>query len=195
LRYFNTKEVVKLDIAEVQDLVANKKWHAASSRALRHYYKHLDKIVGRLQPAAYDFFKFGFGETGLHDGFLLSLNMGDGIGLSEQQISRLRFGQGKSVVEMRILNYEHTLLHVFTFKGLRKVIVDIPSSDPLYYRKGQTSLGQIYSYELVAASPKYLRIEWLLDSGGTIVIEFEKLVYQCKKVKRIAKPKRKVSIS
>jgi hypothetical protein len=187
LRYFDTKEGVKLEIAKVPDLVAEKKWHAASIRALRFYYKHLDKIAGRLQPAAYNFFKFGFGETGLHDGFLLNLNMGDGIGRSEQQISRLKFGQGKSVVEMRILNYEHTLLHVFTFKGLRKVIVDTPSSEPLYYKKGQTSLGQIYAYELVAASPRYLRNEWLLDSGGTIVIEFEKLLYQYKKVKRIAK--------
>jgi hypothetical protein len=79
------------------------------------------------------------------------------------------------------------LIVSFEFRTLRKVIVDIPSKEPLWFEAGQT-LGHIYSCEIVAVSPKYLRIEWLLDSGGTIVIEFEKLLYRSKSFE-IAPPK------
>jgi hypothetical protein len=83
---------------------------------------------------------------------------------------------------MTILNYEKTRLYCFTFKGPRKVVVDIPSADPLYFEEGKT-LGQIYQYEICSVDPRYLSAEWLLDSGGTILIEFEKLTYNSKRIR------------
>ncbi len=88
------------------------------------------------------------------------------------------------IVELRALSYEKELLHTFTFKGLRKVMVDIPSGKPLWFSPAKT-LGQIYSYEVSAASSKYLRCEWLLDSGGTITVEFQKLMYRCEKASKM----------
>jgi len=180
VRYFPVvKEVIKNDNAPVFDETADKKFTAAYFRGLRAYYKHLDSIKARLGRGAYNFFRFGSEDTGLHDGFLLSLNMGDGLGVTQQRFPKLRFGNEKSVVQMQVLNYKRDTLHSFEFKKLRKVVVDIPSEDPLWFTAGKT-LGQIYTYEIVAASPKYLRNEWLLDSGGTITIEFEKLIYRRK---------------
>jgi hypothetical protein len=152
----------------------------------RSYWSHLDEIAERLGPRAYNFFRFGTNEKGLHDGFLLSLNLGDSIALSEASYSRLSFGRGPSKIAMTILDFQKTGLYMFEFKGPRKVVIDIPSDDPLYYKEGKT-LGQIYHYEIASVSPKYLSIEWLLDSGGTIQIEFEKLVYGRKRVRLPAK--------
>jgi hypothetical protein len=189
LIYFkNTKDYLRIGNADravsASDLEAEKAWKLS----WRRYWNHLEKIADRLGVKAYNFFRFGTEETGLHDGYLLSLNLGDSIGLSEKTFPTLRFGRGPSDVVMTILNYEKTRLHRFAFKGPRKVVIDIPSDDPLYFEEGKT-LGQIHHYEVHSVSPKHLSAEWLLDSGGTILIEFEKLIYSCKLVKVPAKRK------
>jgi hypothetical protein len=183
MRYFPfIKASIKNDNAQKYDAEADKKYLAAFQRGIRAYYKHLDKIAGRLGRGAYRFFRFGVEETGLHDGYLLCLSMGDAIDSTTKALPKMHFGSGKSILRMRVLSYSQDIEHMFEFKKLRKVVVDIPSSLPLWFKAGRT-LGQIYSYEIVAPSPKYLRIEWFLDSGGTILIEFEKLGYQFKRLK------------
>jgi hypothetical protein len=160
-------------------------------RSWRRYWSHLDKIADRLGAKAYNFFRFGANETGLHDGYLLSFNLGDSILLSEASYPKLRFSRGPSKVAMTILNFEKTRLYQFVFSGPRKVVVDIPSADPLFFEEGKT-LGQIYHYEICSIAPRYLSVEWLLDSGGTILIEFEKLSYSCKHIK-VPEPKKRPS--
>jgi hypothetical protein len=190
MRYFeSTKDAIIYENSANADPEVAKKQDREFLRKVRLYYKHLDKIADRLGPGAYKFFRWGWGETCLHDGFLLCLSMGDAVAQAEDDYHRLRFGRpgnSKSVVRLRALSYEKELLHTFTFKGLRKVVVDIPSAKPLWFTAGKT-LGQIYSYEVSAASSKYLRCEWLLDSGGTITVEFQKLMYRCEKVSIIKK--------
>lgn len=157
----------------------------------RNYWNHLDEIADRLGPKAYNFFRFCNNDQGLHDGFLLSLNFGDCIALDEAKYSRLRFRRSPSSVALTILNYQKTTVHSFDFKVPRKVALDIPSDDPDCFEEGKT-LGQIMLYEIRAISPKYLAVEWLLDSEGTILIEFEKLIFKTTRVKapqRIGKRK------
>jgi hypothetical protein len=163
-------------------------------RSWRLYWSHLDEIADRLGAKAYNFFRFCHNEAGLHDGYLLSFNLGDSIFLSEASYPRLRFSHGPSSVAMTILNYEKTRLYRFVFKGPRKVVVDIPSADPLFFEEGKT-LGQIYHYEICSVTPRYLSVEWLLDSGGTILIEFEKLSYSCKRIKVPELKKRRLKLS
>ena len=186
----DAKEYLRIGSADrpvsTADLEAEKAWQLS----WRRYWSHLDKIVERLGLKAYKLFRFGTEETGLRDGYLLSLNLGDSIDLSEKSFSRLRFGRGPSTVAMTILNYEKTRLHHFVFKSPRKVVIDIPSADPFDFKEGDP-LGQIYFYEISSATPKYLTVEWLLDSGGTILIEFERLHYSCKRVKFSAKGERR----
>ncbi|MGE0405175.1 MAG: hypothetical protein AB7O65_02670 [Candidatus Korobacteraceae bacterium] len=182
MKYFPfAKNAMKQDSVPVFDRAAQKKFDTAFKRQLVAYLKHLDKIADRLGAPAYKFFRFGFAEASLHDGFLLSFNMGDRVVAGEKIVRKLRFGREESTVRMLILNYAQDMLHVFEFRRLRKVVVDIPTSDPIWFKPGKT-LGQIYSYEVVAISPKYLRVEWLLDSGGEIIVEFEKLIYRGTKV-------------
>jgi len=184
----DAKNYIRGGNADVTDVTAELQRERAWQRCWRRYTNQLDKIADRLGPKAYNFFRFGANETGLHDGYLLSLNLGDSINLSEESFSKLRFGRGPGAVAMTVLNFEKTRRHSFVFKGARKVVVDIPSVDPLYFHVGKT-LGQIYLYEIGSATSKYLSTEWLLDSGGTILIEFEKLLYSCKSVKSAAKRK------
>lgn len=150
-------------------------------RAVARYHKYLETIADRLGPKAYKFFRYGFAETGLHDAYLLSCNFGDALGGSAADARGLRFNRNRSKIEMKMLTDRKDRLHQFVFKGIHKLVVDIPSGRTMDYREG--CLGLIYSYEVVAASSKYLRCEWLLDSGGTIVIESEKIDHFCKRVK------------
>jgi hypothetical protein len=43
------------------------------------YDEHLDSTRNRISKPAYEFFRHGFAETGLHDADLLSLNVGCGL--------------------------------------------------------------------------------------------------------------------
>ncbi|MGA8743347.1 MAG: hypothetical protein WB561_19315, partial [Terracidiphilus sp.] len=107
----------------------------------------MDDIADRLGPKAFKFFRFCHNEEGLSGGFLLSFNVGDSIGLDEASYSRRRFGQGPSTAALVILNYQKTRIYTFVFKGPRRVLVDIPSRDPLYFEEGKT-LGRIQHYEV-----------------------------------------------
>ena len=190
MRFFKTTKAHFLaDNSNSTPVALIKRYDRALLRNEARYHKYLETIADRLGPRAYKFFQFGFAETGLHDAYLLSCSFGDAIDESEQARAKLRFGSGKSILRMTMLTYGKDWLHHFSFRGLRRVLVDIPSDVRMHYHEG--SLGQIYSYEVVSASPKYLRCEWLLDSGGTIVIESQKIDYSCKRVK--PSPKRRYS--
>jgi hypothetical protein len=172
---------MKADNAQEPDLDVLRGLNIALVRSWQEYCKHLEEIVDRIPPKAYEVFRTENEKLDLHDGYLLSLSIGDCLDESPNSMARLRFGRGPSKIEMKILNYEKNLLHNFVFKSPRKVIVDIPSAEPIWFQEG-TTLGQIYTYELTAQSPQTLSAEWLLDSGGTIQIEFEKLIYNRKRV-------------
>jgi hypothetical protein len=183
MKYFkNIKAHIKADNAQEPDVPLIQKFDKALVRNIRNYYRHLEKIADRIGPELYRLLRYSENEE-LHDGFLLSFSFGDAVGRAPLNFSRFKFGGGKSNATMQILNYSKNALHLFTFKYPRKVIVDIPSSEPIWFRQGAT-LGQIYACELLATSPKYLSMEWLLDSGGVIAIEFEKLAYRRKKVRQ-----------
>jgi hypothetical protein len=173
---------MKADNAQEPDLSAIRAFDLALVQSWRDYRGHLEEIAHRIHPAAYEFFHSDVEKLDLHDGYLLSLNFGDCLEESAAKYERLRFGRGPSTIEMRVLNYEKSLLYSFKFKSPRRVVVDIPSSDPIWYEEGKT-LGQIYTYELISKSPQLLSVEWLLDSGGTIQIDFEKLIYNGKRVR------------
>lgn len=182
MRFFkNAKASWLADNSNDADIALIRKYDRQFLRNSDRYHKYLETIAGRLGPKTYEFFQFGFAETGLHDAYLLSCGFGDALGGTQQELRRLRFGRSKSRVEMRMLTYNKDRLHRFVFKGVGRLIVDIPSEVTMDHREG--CLGQIYTYEVVAVSPKYLLCEWLLDSGGTISIECEKIDHFCKRVK------------
>jgi hypothetical protein len=189
LRFFkDTKRGIELENSEDEDPAAALERMRQWVESNRLYHEHLAEIADRLGAAAYNFFHLGWADTGLHDGILLSLSFGDHIGFIDTLPPRLRFGRGMTVLEMKIVNYNLDTLHVFTFKGLKSVVVDIPSDKPLWFEPGG-KLGSIYSYEVVSASPEYLTIEWLLDSGGTILVDFKKLLYKKKKLRSKSRSK------
>lgn len=110
MRYFPfTKASHRNDNARKYDAEADKKYEAAFRRGIRAYHKHLDKIAERLGRGAYHFFRFGFAETGLHDGFMLCFSMGDAIDSTTKALPKMRFGSGKSILRMRVLSYRQDI--------------------------------------------------------------------------------------
>jgi hypothetical protein len=191
MRYYkNLKEQILYDNSKEFDLKTGLKNIKAWNRSTVAYYKHLDKIASRVSPEAYKFFRFGYGDTGLHDAFLLSFSFGDHLDSTNNNVSPLRFSSTKSNAQMRLLTYNKDLLHTFTYKTIHKLTIDIPSSAPLFFHAGKT-LGEVYAYELTAVNSKLLQLEWLLDSGGTISIQFEELVYKQKRVYGSKQPRHK----
>lgn len=57
------------------------------SSAIQKYQRELESLKPRISGAAWDFFRHGFGERGLHDGRLLSLRVGDGLNYSPDGLS------------------------------------------------------------------------------------------------------------
>ena len=184
MRYFpEVTPQIALDHAQAADQEASLDSKKASDQSSALYHQHLDTIAGRLGLKAYAFFRHADGDTDLHDGMLASLNIGDAVNGSSAQLARLGFGRGHSVVEMKIANRKRDKMHTFKFRGLQSVVVNIPSSKPRHFETGQ--LGHISRYEVVSLDEKYFRMEWLLDGGGTIVIEFERVAYSKARFRRL----------
>lgn len=145
------------------------------------YKRQLEKLQPRLSKQAWDFFWYGFGETGLHDGGLLSLETGDGLDYVANGKKPFRCNYQNARVRMQFLNFEQVLLYTFDFRQIRKLIVEFPSDDPLW------NLGKfdnIYTYELTAAGKRCLRFEVFFTSGAIILVEFDKLVFTRKRINR-----------
>jgi hypothetical protein len=49
------------------------------ARLTERYREELDQLTSRIGRRAWQFFRYGYGPTGLHDGRLLSMTVGDGL--------------------------------------------------------------------------------------------------------------------
>src|SRR5262245_21341918 len=78
------------------------------SRVVVHYHRQLEKIKPRLSKPAWGFFRHGFGETGLHDGQLLSVTIGDGLDYTPDGTSPFRINRQTALARVQFLNYEQT---------------------------------------------------------------------------------------
>lgn len=145
------------------------------------YRRQLRKLQPRLSKQAWDFFWYGFGESGLHDGRLLSLETGDGFNNVADGRSAFRLNYQNARVRLRSLNFEQTLLYTFDCRQIQKLTVKFPSNEPLWNRG---RFDDLHNYELTAASKRCLRFEMYFTSGATILIELGRLAFTRKPLKR-----------
>ena len=150
-------------------------------RNCKAYSKQLEKLRGRISRQAWNFFYFGFGRWGLHDACLLSFAAGDGLDHPCDGRVPFRYNREKAKVRILILNRHQNLLCAFECRDILRAIFDYPTDDPLW---DTDRLDHLLTYELTAVNGRLLRLEFLFDSGATILVEFDRLIFRRRRVRR-----------
>ncbi len=148
--------------------------------AVAEYQRELEGLKPRVSRAAWDLFRHGFAEKGLHDARLLSLRVGDGLNYLPDGVTPFRLNRQRTTTIVELLNYEQSFHYVFELRRVRRVSTD------LFVEEGSFSnnLGDLYIYELVAIDEKLLQLGFLFASGATIAIQFERLVFRRRRINR-----------
>jgi len=138
-----------------------------SDRNWQDYLQQLEKLQSRLGQEAYEFFK----TAERHDGRLISFTVGDAIDHNIHGQTEFDINSRDTNVEIKLLSPYLNTLYTLNYSGVRKVVFDYPSDDPLFHYDGSNISDWGYD-EVTAADEKFLRHEVLFSSGTTILIEF-----------------------
>ncbi len=144
------------------------------------YRRELDELKSRVSRPAWHFFRHGFGRYGLHDANLLSLTVGDGLDYTPDGALPFRLNRQRAAARIEFLNYEQDLHYVFDLRGVSRVSSDLFIEEESYAK----SIGDLYLYELTAVDKDRLQLGFLFASGASIVIQFRRLVFRRRRIKR-----------
>ena len=138
-----------------------------SDRNWQEYGQELEKLESRLGIEAYEFFK----TAERHDGRLIAFTVGDAINHDVHEPTKFDLNPNDTAVEIKLLSPYLNTLYTLNYSGVRKVVFDYPSDDPLFHYDGRQISDWGYD-EVTAVDEKFLRHEVLFSSGTTILIEF-----------------------
>lgn len=79
LRYFSYDLIAAANDWNPQTKAGQARAEKQFAKAGERYRTALDKLRSRIGRRAWQFFRYGFGPTGLHDGRLVSMSIGDGL--------------------------------------------------------------------------------------------------------------------
>jgi hypothetical protein len=150
-------------------------------RLVENYHLELEKLKPMLSKPAWNFFRHGFAETGLHDGHLLSFLIGDGLDFTPDGLTPFGINRQKAIARVEFLNHSQVFHHVFELRELKRATMNLYRDEDIGSGKG---IGDLYTYELTAADEEYLRLGFLFATGAEIEIEFRRLVYRRNRIKR-----------
>lgn len=168
MRYF-TKELW----AGAQDLETPADGHDPWNLAFEQYRAQLEALQPRIPSQVYDF----FAKADVHDGELLDVRVVDGsrpapIGKKPR---RWRVRTDCPVrVELSLLDAYDQLIWDLSYKGVRRVLIDYPSAEPLFYTDGLGFSDWGY-HELTDSGDGFLRHEVLFSSGSILLFEFQEM--------------------
>ncbi len=148
--------------------------------AIQKYQRELDGLKPRISLAAWDFFRHGFGERGLHDARLLSLRIGDGLNYPPDGAAPFLINRQLTSAIVEFLNFEQSFHYVFDLRGVSRVNSDLFVQEESFAK----SLGDLYIYELTATDENALQLGFLIASGASVIIQFERLVFRRRRIKR-----------
>jgi hypothetical protein len=148
--------------------------------AFEKYRRELESLRPRLSKAAWDFFMYGRDEYGLHDARLLSLRIGDGLDYTPDGSSSFRLNHQHTSAILEFLNYEQSLHYTFDLRRVSRVQSDLFA----YEESSSKSLGDLYLLELTASEGETLQLGFLFASGASLVLEFRRLVFRRRRIKR-----------
>ena len=129
--------------------------------AFAAYARELESLRPRLAADAFGFFE----SADVHDGAMLHLRLGQGTSEPAEQ-RRLRL----VAVELAVREWSGTLW-TLRYADVRRVLVDFPSDDPLFYSPGDGFEDWGY-HELSDAGEGFLRHKVLFSSGSIVLLEF-----------------------
>jgi hypothetical protein len=184
MKYF-TYEIIAaandwIEQTEQERRLAEKRFDSA----VKKYRRELERLRPRISRTGWDFFRHGFGERGLHDARLLSLRVGDGLNYKPDGRLPFRLNAQRTSAIVEFLNYEQSFHYVFDLRGVSRVCSDLFVDEELFAK----SLSDLYIYELTATDRKGLQLGFLFATGASIVIEFQRLVFRRRRIKREYEP-------
>lgn len=166
MRYF-TKELW----AGAQDSGDSEENSNLWNRAFKEYREQLELLRPRVSLPVFDFFS----SADIHDGELLELRLIDGsrpAPIGEPICRWSRSNQYPVRVELSILDAYDKLIWELSYSGLRRVVIDYPSADPLFYSSGE-GFGDVGYHELTDAGEGCFRHEVLFATGASLLFEFQ----------------------
>jgi hypothetical protein len=147
----------------------NRRW----DRAAAEYQSQLDALDSRVSPTAFEFFS----DPNVHDGEILEFavrNDSRTVPLDSPPWGRQPPPTEHHPVKanLTILDESNKYVWHLSYRNVRCVLTDWPSTEPLFYADGD-GLGAWGYHELTDADNGFLRHEILLATGGTILLEFK----------------------
>src|SRR6266853_4555318 len=142
-------------------------------RAYEEYRAELEMLRPRLGSDAHRF----FAEADVHDGELLDLVIADGsrpAPLPEKARPWTEPGNYPVQVRIEVLDSYDKLVWRLWYKNVRRLIVDFPTQEPLFYSAGE-GFGDWGYHELSDAGSGFLRHEVLFATGAILLFEFKEL--------------------
>lgn len=155
---------------------AGKDWDVA----VASYWKNLEELKDRVSRPAWEFFRYGREEKGLHDGRLISAAVGDGLDFTPAGASPFRLNRQKLNARIVFLNYEQSRLYTFDLRGVESYENELFVEEWRYAK----SVGDLYLLELSAVDDKLLQLGFLFASGANIAVQFRRLVFRRKIIDR-----------
>jgi len=145
------------------------------------YREQLKGLRALVSKQAWEFFYLGFGRWGLHDASILRFSAGDGLNYLADGRTPFRINKRRTAVEIQILNRHQNLLYTFACNSVRKIVFDYAPDDP---PMGWKAIDDINTYELTSGSKAPLSLEFLFVSEATILVEFARLKFSRRRVRR-----------
>jgi hypothetical protein len=147
---------------------------------LEEYLRELESLKHRIGKRAWEFFRYGRGEYGLHDGRLLSFCVGDGLDYVPDGSSPFLINRQQTSAKIEFLNHEQSFHYTFTLLGVGRVQTDLFVDKDMRAE----SIGDLMICELTAVDEDYLQLGFPFASGTSIVIKFQQLIFKRRRIKR-----------
>lgn len=163
MRYFTFELISAANDWVEQDRADFEKAENLYWKTAENYQESLDELKPRLSKKAWEFFHYGFSQTGLHDANLLRLKTGDAISFEIDGKEPLRLNRKKAVVQIEFLNYEQDLHYLFEVRGIRRF-------DCSLFVESNKSFSDLFTYEITDLDDDYLQLGFLFATGATIII-------------------------
>jgi hypothetical protein len=147
--------------------------HRTWNLAFQEYRHQLEALRGRLGGEAFSFFD----EADIHDGELLTFRILDGSRAASLLFPPKPWEASTNYpvgAELAVLDARGEFVWQLSYSSLRRVVVDYPGEDALFYQEGE-GFGDWGYHELTDAGNGFLRHEVLFASGSTLAVEFKYL--------------------
>jgi hypothetical protein len=147
--------------------------HQKWELAFQEYRQQLAALRGRLSDEAFSFFD----EADIHDGELLNFRIVDGSRVAPLSYPAKPWAASMNYpvrVELVVLDAMDEFVWHLSYSVLRRVVVDYPGQETLFYQEGE-GFGDWGYHELTDAGNGFLRHEVLFASGSTLAVEFRGL--------------------